>query len=238
MGTVINCLGIIAGGILGMLCGSHFSKGMQDTLMKADGAAVLFIGIAGALSRMFVIQDGMISTQGSMMMILSLALGAVIGELLDLSGKLEKFGTWLKVKSGNAKDAQFVNAFVDASLTVCIGAMAVVGAIEDGVDHDVSILASKAVLDFIIILCMSASMGKGCLFSFIPVGIFQGVITLLAAMLASGVSDAAMNNLSLVGSVLIFCVGVNLIFGRKINVANLLPSLVFAVLFSFLNFTL
>ncbi len=221
-----------------MLCGSHFSKGMQDTLMKADGAAVLFIGIAGALSRMFVIQDGMISTQGSMMMILSLALGAVIGELLDLSGKLEKFGTWLKVKSGNAKDAQFVNAFVDASLTVCIGAMAVVGAIEDGVNHDVSILASKAVLDFIIILCMSASMGKGCLFSFIPVGIFQGVITLLAAMLASGVSDAAMNNLSLVGSVLIFCVGVNLIFGRKINVANLLPSLVFAVLFSFLNFTL
>ena len=104
--------------------------------------------------------------------------GAVIGELLDLDGKMTHFGEWLKIKTGNAKDHKFVDGFVTASLTVCIGAMAVVGAIEDGVHGNHSILFAKAILDFVIILVMSATLGKGCLFAFVPVGLFQGTIPL------------------------------------------------------------
>ena len=127
-----------------------------------------------------------------------------------------------------------MNGFVSASLTVCIGAMAIVGSIQDGILGDWSILATKAILDLIIIMVMTCSMGKGCVFSAIPVLIFEGVITLFASFLQPIMTDAAMADLSLVGSVLIFCVGINLVFGKKVSVANMLPSVVFAVIAAFL----
>ena len=166
------------------------------------------------------------------MLIASLSIGAVVGELIDLEGKLERFGEWLKSKTGNSDDAGFVSAFVTASLTVCIGAMAIVGSIEDGAVGDHSILFAKAVLDLIIIMVMSASLGKGCVFSAIPVGLLQGIVTALAVLIRPYITEPAMNNLSLVGSVLIFCVGVNLFWGKKIRVANLLPGLIVAVVWA------
>lgn len=227
LGTIINCSAIIIAGIAGMVFGNHLKQSMQDTLMKADGVAVIFIGIAGALSKMLVIKGETIDTTGTMM-IISLSLGAILGEMLDLDGKMIHFGEWLKIKTGNAKDKKFVDGFVTASLTVCIGAMAVVGSIEDGIHGNHSILFAKAILDFVIILVMSATLGKGCLFSFVPVGLFQGSITLLASLISPFITSAAMSALSFVGSILIFCVGVNLVFNTKIRVANLLPALIVA----------
>ena len=227
LGTIINCSAIIIAGIAGMIFGNHLKEFMQDTLMKADGVAVIFIGIAGALSKMLVIKGGTINTTGTMM-IISLSLGAIIGELLDLDGKMIHFGEWLKIKTGNAKDKKFVDGFVTASLTVCIGAMAVVGSIEDGIHANHSILFAKAILDFVIILVMSATLGKGCLFSFVPVGLFQGTITFLASLINPFITASAMSALSYIGSILIFCVGINLVFNTKIRVANLLPALIVA----------
>jgi uncharacterized membrane protein YqgA involved in biofilm formation len=233
LGTIINVCFIIAGGVAGVLSGNRLSEKSRETLMLANAVAVLFIGIAGALQCMYVMaEDGRLATTGTMMMIASLAIGALVGELIDLEGKIEKFGVWLRDKSGNSSDKGFVNAFVTASLTVCIGAMAVVGSIEDGAVGDHSILFAKAVLDLIIIMVMSASLGKGCMFSAIPVGIFQGSVTALAVLIRPYITDHAMNNLSLVGSILIFCVGVNLFWGKKIRVANLLPALVVAVIWA------
>ena len=142
---------------------------------------------------------------------------------------MEQFGVWLKKKTGSNGD----NAFVTTSLTVCIGAMAVVGAIQDGIYGDYSILAAKAILDLIIVFIMTASMGKGCILSAIPVGIFQGLVTLLARLIEPFMTEAALSNLSFVGSVLLFCVGVNLVWGKKVKVANLLPAILLAVLWSF-----
>lgn len=227
LGTIINCSAIIIAGIAGMVFGNHLKESMQNTLMKADGVAVIFIGIAGGLSKMLVIKSGSIETTGTMM-IISLSFGAVIGELLDLDGKMTHFGEWLKIKTGNAKDHKFVDGFVTAPLTVCIGAMAVVGSIEDGVHGNHSILFAKAILDFVIILVMSATLGKGCLFAFVPVGLFQGIITLLSSMISPYITASAMSALSFIGSILIFCVGVNLVFDTKIRVANLLPALIVA----------
>lgn len=233
LGTIINVLFIIAGGLAGVLFGSRLNERTRETLLLANAVAVLFIGIAGALQQMYVMAEGgRLETTGTMMLIVSLAIGAVVGEIIDLERHIESFGEWLKRKTGNSRDAGFVNAFVTASLTVCIGAMAVVGAIEDGAAGNHSILFAKAVLDLIIIMVMAASSGKGCIFSAIPVGLFQGTITALAVLIRPYITDGAMNNLSLVGSVLIFCVGVNLFWGKKIRVANLLPGLIVAVVWS------
>ena len=127
-----------------------------------------------------------------------------------------------------------MDAFVTASLTVCIGAMAIVGSIQDGITGDYSILAMKAVLDLIIIAVMTCSLGKGAVFSAIPVAAFQGSITVLAGVVRSVMTEGALNNLSLIGNVLIFCVGINLVWGKKIRVANLLPAIVIAVIAAFL----
>ena len=230
LGTLVNALAIIAGGIIGMVFGKKIPERMQETLLKVNGTAVLFIGIGGVMSKMLTIKDGVVNTQGSMMMIGSLAIGTVVGELLDLDGWMHRFGVCLQKKTGNGSDSHFIEGFVSASLTVCIGAMAIVGAIADGIDGNHSVLFAKAVLDLIIVMVMSASLGKGCLFSFIPVVILQGSVTLLAKLIAPLITAAALNNISYVGSVLIFCVGVNLVFDSKIRVANILPAILVAAL--------
>lgn len=232
LGTMINVAAILAGGLGGMLFGKRMTPRFQDTLMKANALCVLFLGIAGALEKMLVIQDGALTSQGTMMMIGCFGFGAITGEFLNIEDKMDAFGEWLKKKSHNEKDNSFVNGFVTASLTVCIGAMAVVGAIQDGILGDYSILTTKAILDFVIILVMTSSMGKGCMFSAIPVGIFQGSITLLSTFIEPWMTTEALSNLSLTGSMLIFCVGVNLIWGKKIKVANLLPTIVYAVIWA------
>ena len=125
-----------------------------------------------------------------------------------------------------------MGGFVTASLTVCIGAMAVVGSIQDGLSHDPSTLLTKAVLDCLIVMVFAATYGKGALFSALPVGVFQGSITLLAGLLAPVFSPAVVDNLSFLGSILIFCVGANLAFDTKLRVANMLPALVFGGLWT------
>lgn len=234
LGTIINTGAIVAGGLAGILFGRFLKENVQDTLSKCCGVSTLMIGIAGALEKMLTLEKGAISSGGSMLLVLCLTVGGVIGELLNLEGAFECFGRWLKEKTGNAKDKGFVNAFVTASLTVCIGAMAIVGSIQDGLTGDYSVLATKAVLDFIIIMVMSCSLGPGAAFSAIPVAILQGSVTALAGLARPVMTEAALNNLSLVGSVLIFCVGINLLWGKKVRVANLLPAIVLAVAAAFL----
>lgn len=236
LGTIINTAAILVGGLGGALFGRFLSDSCQDTLTKVCGVSTLFIAVSGALEGMLTVENGAVTSGGAMLIIGCLAIGAIIGELLKIEDAFERFGQWLKVKTGNARDKGFVNAFVTASLTVCIGAMAIVGSIQDGITGDYSILATKAVLDLIIIMVMSCSQGKGAVFSAIPVAVFQGSITALAGLIRPLMTDAALANLSLVGNILIFCVGINLVWGKKIKVANLLPAILVAVIAAFLPF--
>ena len=235
IGTMINCIAIVSGGVAGQFTRKLFRQEQQDALTKACGISVLFIAIAGAMQGMLHIDGGAIVSGKSMLVVLCLAIGTVIGELIGIERGFEKFGEWLKVKTGNGGDTQFVNAFVTASLTVCIGAMAIVGAIQDGILGDYSTLAVKAVLDFIIIAVMTSSLGKGCAFSAIPVLLFEGVITLFARLISPIMTDTAIAYLSLIGSVLIFCVGVNLVWGKMIRVANMLPAVVLVVVAAYIK---
>ena len=236
LGTVINAIAILLGGIGGLLFGRLLTERHQDTLTKACGICVLFIGISGALEGMLTIDGAALSSGRSVLVIACIAPGALIGETLNLEGQFERFGKWLKIKTGNARDQRFVDGFVTASLTVCIGAMAIIGAIQDGLLGDYSLLVTKAVLDFIIVLIMTCSLGKGCMFSAIPVAVFQGSVTALAGLLRPLMTAAALANLSLVGSILIFCVGLNLVWDKRIRVANLLPAVAIAVIVAFLPF--
>ena len=232
LGTIINVALILLGGLIGRLFGKHLTDRLQDTLMKSQGLCLLFVGTGGALEQMLTISNGELSSGGTIMIVVCFALGSLIGEACNFEQLIERFGEWLKMKTGNTGDRQFVNAFVTTSLTVCIGAMAVVGSIQHGISGDYATLALKGVIDFIIVCAMTASLGTGGMFSAIPVGLFQGSITILATFLQPIMTDAALSNLSLTGSMLIFCVGVNIVWGKKFKPANMLPTIVLTIIWA------
>ena len=235
LGTIINAAAIILGALSGMIGGKWLNERIQQTITRSTGICVMFIGIAGVMEKMLNITDGGLSAGGTTMFIISIALGGLIGEIINIDALMERFGGWLKIKSGNAKDDRFLDAFITSTMTVCIGAMAIVGSVRDGIYGDYSILAAKALLDFIIILVMASSMGIGCMFSAIPVVIFQGSVTLLSRLIEPLLTDAALANIS-IGSALIFCVGINLVWSKTIRVANLLPSLIIAAAYALIGF--
>ena len=238
LGTIINTGAIVLAGLTGNLFGKVFDEEKQQALSKACGVCVLFLGVAGALEGMLSVSGGSLVSGRSMFVVLSIAVGTAIGELINVERAFARFGSWLKEKSGNAGDTSFVDAFVTASLTVCIGAMAIVGALQDGVSGDCSMLAAKAVLDFVVIAVMCSSLGKGAAFSAVPVFLFEGGITVLARLIAPILTDGAVANISLIGSILVFCVGVNLVWGKQIRAANMLPAILVAVLLAYLPFGL
>lgn len=233
LGTVINVALLIFGGLCGLLFGKKLNERIKDTLLSVNAVAIMMLAVGGVMQNMLSLSDGKLSTGGTVMMIVSLTLGGLIGEIININALVDKFGEWLRIKSHSTGDDSFVSAFVSASCTVCIGAMAVIGSINDGVSGDCSVLIAKAILDAVIICVMTASQGKGCIFSAVPVAIFQCVITIIAVFVGGFMTDLALSYLSYVGNVLIFCVGLNLIRKKQIRVANLLPSLVIAVAWGF-----
>lgn len=229
LGTIINTVAIALAGVIGSWFGHLLKERHQSGLTVASGLAVLFLGISGSLEGLLTVVDGQLKSQNSMLLVLSLSLGTLIGEVLHIEGWFERLGIWLREKSGNSKDPHFIDAFLTASMTVCIGAMAIIGSIQDGLTGDYRLLAVKSILDFIIILIMTSSLGKGAGFSAVPVFLFQGAITLLASLIEPLMTAQALANLSFIGSALIFCVGVNIVWDRKIRVANMLPAVLVAV---------
>lgn len=237
LGTIINTGAVVAGGLLGVTLKKGIPESCKDILMQACGVATIFIGIGGVLSKMLVIENGTIGTQGTMLLIFSLVLGGLIGALLRVEDRLESAGEFLKRKLHNENDNQFVEGFVTATLVICIGAMAIVGSIEDGLTGNYSTLTAKAVLDFVIVAIFASTLGKGTIFSAIPIFFYQGVITCIAAAFGNIVSQDLINSMSYVGSALIFCVGVNVAFGKKFAVGNMLPAVFIPVFYSvFQNF--
>lgn len=235
IGVLANVAGIIAGGITGTIFGDRIAERFKDTLLKTCALVTIFLGIGGTLKEMLVIDaNGQLACARSEMMLVSLLVGAFIGECIDLEDRLESFGRYLRQKTGSNGDSRFIEGFVTASLTVCIGAMAVIGSIEDRLMADPSILFAKTALDCIIVFIMSATYGRGCIFSALSVGVFQGTIFLAAGLLAPVMTPQALSDLSYVGNILIFCVGVNILGITHIRVANLLPALVLATAWSWM----
>lgn len=204
LGTIINAGAIVVGGLLGLLLKNALPQRISDTLTKAIGICVLFIGLSGALQNMFTIEDGALSVGGTMMTIFSFIGGSILGGALDLEGRLERFGVWLRKRAGADGDSGFLNAFLTASLTVCIGAMAVVGAINDGCSatsrcssQNPSSMRSSS---------WSCPRRWGRAASFLPSRSrsFHGLVTLFARFLQPVMTAQATSNLALTGSILVF----------------------------------
>lgn len=232
LGTIVNVGAIVVGGLLGCAFGGILRPRCRATVQAAMGTAVVFIGGAGTFGEM---QKGLVAG-GILMMVCSLALGSVLGDWWDLDGRIERLGLWLRRKTGNERDASFANAFVTASLTVCVGAMAIVGSIQDGLQGNPSILYVKSLLDGVIVFVYVSSLGRGAIFSALPVLVLQGGVTLFARFLEPVMTPAAMANLGAVGNLLICCVGINLLRGASmppIRVADMLPALLVAVAWAF-----
>ena len=229
LGTIVNTAAVVLGGGLGLLLKNGIAKKFETILMQALGLATVFIGAGGVLKYMLVVEDGNIATRGTMLLIFSLVIGCILGQLLDIESQMEKLGIRLKAAVRIKNDNRFVEGFVNTSLIICVGAMAIVGAMEDGLSGDSSTLIAKAVLDFALVVILASTYGVGAMFSAIPIFAYQGAITVIAAMFGAVISDQLIAELSFVGSALIFCVGVNLVREKTFRVANMLPALLIPI---------
>lgn len=229
LGTLINTAAVVAGGFLGLLLKNGIPKRFEQILMQALGLATIFIGAGGVFQYMLVVENGVISTRGTMLLIFSLVIGSMLGQWVDIEARMETLGIKLRTAVRAEKDNRFVEGFVTTSLIICVGAMAIVGAMQDGLSGDFSMLTAKALLDFALVAILASTYGVGPIFSAIPIFVYQGAITLIAALFGAVISDGLIEALSFVGSALIFCVGINLVREKTFRVANMLPALLIPV---------
>ena len=233
LGTIVNVGAIILGTILGLLLKKGLPEKIKTTVMKALGLATIFIGIIGVLTAVIKVDGDTIKSNYLMLIILSLAIGGVIGEWIDIEARLERFGLWCRrvFRSKDDGESRFVEGFVAASLLFCVGAMAIIGSLEDGLTGNATTLYAKSALDGISSIILSATAGIGVLFSAITVGVYQGGITLGAGFFGQYMSRELITQMSAVGSVLIFAIGLNMTIGKKIKVGNLIPAVLVPVIY-------
>ncbi len=233
IGTITNMAAILIGSTIGMFLQNGLKERFRTTIMTALGLSTMFIGITGALSGIYTIENGKLNANHTMLMIISLTLGAFIGELIDIETRLERMGELCKktFRVQGKKGENFVEGFVNSSLLVCVGAMAIIGSLQDGLNGDASMLFAKSILDGIAMIIFASALGVGVYFSAIPLGIYQGGITLSAKWIQPYLSNQLISNISFVGSILIFAIGINLVFGKKIKTGNLLPAIIIPILF-------
>lgn len=233
LGTIVNMVLILLGSGIGLLLKGGLKQRFQVTIMNALGLAVMFIGISGALQGLFVVQGEGLKTANVMLMIISLAIGAFFGEWIDIEARLDYIGEWIKrkLKVKGEKGQNFVEGFVNSSLLFCIGAMAIIGSLQDGISGDASMLYAKGIIDGTVAIFFASTLGLGVFFSIIPLGIYQGGITLSAKYIEPYLSEQMIANLSFIGSILIFGIGINMIFGKKIKCGNLLPAVLVPIIY-------
>lgn len=230
MGTLINVLAILAGSAIGVLLGNRLPEKMSRTLTDAMGLIVLVIG---ALNLLELSNENFAKSTGAFPTILvvlaALLIGGVLGSLMNIEGRLEQFGSWLQAKTKGKGDKElFIEGFVNAALLFTIGPMAILGALQDGLGQGFDVLALKSTLDGFTSIAFSATMGWGVAFSAIPVGLWQGLLTILSATVGAVLSEAAVASITATGGILLLGTGLRLLQIRMVSVADLLPALVIA----------
>ena len=231
-GTIINAILVIIGALAGLLFKKLLPDRLKDTLLQAVGLIVIFVGIGGAVSAALTYSDGTFGTKDTLNMILSMVLGTIVGEMINIEKQLAVFGAFCqrKLVRGDAKST-FAEGMVSASLLFVVGAMAVVGSLDNGIRGDNSTLVAKGIIDCITSVVLASTLGIGVMFSAIPVFLYQGAISLLGVSIEPCLTDAVISQMSFTGSILIFGIGVNMLFGTKIKVGNMLPAIFMPILF-------
>lgn len=217
IGTIVNFAAIIAGGLLGLILKGGLPKKVSDTLMQGLALCIIYIGISGSLKG-----------QNMILIIISIALGSIIGEIIDLDNMLKKFGDNIekRFKNGTSKISE---GFVSASLLYCVGAMAIVGSLESGLQGNYETLFAKSILDGISSIVFASTLGIGVILSSFSVLLYQGAITLCASLIKDLLSPMVINDMTASGSLLITGLGLNMLGITKIKVANLLPAVIIQI---------
>ncbi|NMF03970.1 DUF554 domain-containing protein [Clostridium beijerinckii] len=228
LGTIVNSLAIIGGCLIGLIVKGRLTEKISNTIMNGLALCVLYIGISGTLKGKDTLQ-----------IIICIALGALIGEIIDIDRRLNDLGNMIERKingkrKNNSNDKISISeGFVTSSLLFCVGAMAVVGSLESGLQGNNSTLFAKSILDGVSSIIFASSLGVGVMLSSIAIFIYQGSITLLAGGLSTILTDNVISNMSAVGSLLIVGLGFNMLGISKIKVANLLPGIFLPIIFGY-----
>ena len=216
LGTIVNVIAVIIGSLLGIIFKKGISENMADTLMKGLGLCTLFLGISGSLCG-----------ENSIILILSIVLGTLIGQGIDLEDKLNKFGVFLegKFKSKNSSKISIAEGFVTASLLFCVGAMTIVGSLQSGLEGNHEILFNKSMLDFVAAIILSSTLGIGVILSSAFILIYQGAITILAQYISPFLTQTVINEMTCVGFVIIIGLSLNMLGVTKLKVMNYVPAI-------------
>ncbi len=232
LGTIVNVITVAIGGILGMLLKKNIKSEIMDNVMKAEGVAVLIIGMNGVITNMISAgENGKLTENGGLVLLISLALGAFIGEILRIDERIASVGKYAETKF---KSEGFAQGFVSAFVIYCVGSMSIIGAINDGLSGDSSVLFVKSTLDFITAMVLASTMGVGVIFAAVPLFVYQGAISLFASYIKPVLDSSPdiMVQLSAVGYAIIMCIGINFIAGNRIKTANLLPAMLVPVIYN------
>lgn len=222
LGTLINTAAVLAGSTIGLLLRSRMPKKINEIVFQANGLISIALGVTLCLK-----------TANFILLIFSLVLGAVVGEMLGLENKLEKFSDFLKRKT-KSDNSRFSEGLITAFLMFCMGSMTILGAIEEGLGNFPNLLLAKSVLDGVAAIALSASLGLGVAFSVVPLIVYQGGLTLLAFWLGNFIPESIMNELTAVGGVLMIGLGINILEIKKLRILNMIPAIVFVVVLAFL----
>ncbi|MGV8148139.1 MAG: DUF554 domain-containing protein [Alkaliphilus sp.] len=223
LGTIVNAIAIIVGGLLGVLLKKGIPPNYKNTIMQGIALSVFVIGMAGALK-----------SNNILLVIFSLSIGSIVGEKLKIENKLEQAGNWLESKL-SSKYGNVAKGFVTASLVYCVGAMAIVGSLESGMTGEHSTLFAKSLLDGISSILFASTLGIGVVFSSIAVFIYQGTITLFASLIGGLLTEAVILEMSAVGGILIMGISINILEIKKISVGNMLPAMFIPILYQILK---
>ena len=232
MGTIINVFSILIGAGIGVALGHRLPENISRTLTDALGLVVLVIGGLNLIALTDSSFVAAVGSAGTLLVVLaSLVVGSVLGSMLKIEQRLSHFGTWLQLKASRGGDKEkFIEGFVNASLLFTIGPMAVLGALQDGLGQGFDVLALKSSLDGLTSVAFAAALGWGVAFAAIPVGIWQGLLTLLAASAGTLMSDALVASITATGGVLLLGTGLRVLQIRMVSVADMLPALILAPL--------
>ena len=230
LGTIVNALSVIGGCIIGLIVKGRLTEKMSNTIMSGLALCILYIGISGALKG-----------ENTLIIIICIAVGALIGEIIDIDKRLNDLGNFIenKVNSKNKNKSiskvSISEGFVTSSLLFCVGAMAVVGSLESGLHGSHTTLFAKSILDGVSSIIFASSLGIGVILSSVAILVYQGSITLLAGCLSNVLTDVVITNMSVIGSLLIIGLGTNMLGATKIKVANLLPSIFLPIIFDIMQ---
>ena len=225
LGTIVNVIVIIIGGLIGLMLKNGLKQRFCDIFSQACGLSVVFVGAAGAFELILGVHDGKLSSNHTLLVVFSFVIGGFFGELINIEKGLDAMGEKLRNIVRANGDHKFVEGFVTASLVFCVGAMSICGPIEEALTGDATTLYVKSILDGVMVIVFTSVYGVGAMFSALTVGIYQGIFTIFGVFIADFMSESLIAMISGIGSILIFGVGANVLWGKKIKVGNLLPAL-------------